>query len=143
MKISASALFIAAGVGAAVLPREAVFQVTEFSAGCIAHSTQCLYYFKLLQPGTMQTEPQTCKQLVTANNDGTLPDVKEGTCEATSRTFDVVRSASGLTFTVSQPVTPSSNQTGTHLIPSDQLKMSNEPNAVVQSYVGPTAFDLE
>jgi hypothetical protein len=80
--------------------------------------------------------------MVSANTDGTLPDVKEGLCDESSRTFDVVRTMDGLGFTVSQPSTPATNLTGFHLIPNDQLVISNEPNAVVQSYKGPEEFDL-
>lgn len=90
----------------------------------------------------METTGVNCTALVSANTDGTLPDVEEGTCSQSSRTFSVVKGDDGLQFTVSQPVTPSSNQTGTHLIPSDELVISNQPNAVVQSYTGPTSFDL-
>ncbi|KAH6659301.1 hypersensitive response-inducing protein [Truncatella angustata] len=134
----------AAVASAAIMgKRDTVYAVSDFSAGCIPHSTQCLYNFGVLQTGTMETTPVTCKALVSANTDGTLPDVQEGTCEESSRTFSVVRSDAGLTLTVSQPVTPSSNQTGSHLLPSDEFAISNEPNAVVESYTGPTAFNLE
>ncbi|KAK4242355.1 hypothetical protein C8A03DRAFT_11443 [Achaetomium macrosporum] len=128
---------------AAVASATAVFRVSDFSAGCIPHSTQCLYNFGVLQPGTMEKTPVTCKALVPANTDGTLPDVQEGTCEQSSRTWSIIRSAEGLTLTVSQPVTPSSNQTGSHLLPNNEFVMNNQPNAVVQSYTGPTSFDLE
>jgi hypothetical protein len=100
------------------------------------------YDFGVLQPGTMETTPVTCKALVSANTNGTLPDVTDGTCEESSRTWTIIRGNDGLTFTVSQPVTPSSNQTGSYLIPNSDLVMSNQPNAVVQSYDGPTSFDL-
>ncbi|KAK3310385.1 hypersensitive response-inducing protein [Chaetomium strumarium] len=128
---------------AAVASATAVFHVSDFSAGCIPHSTQCLYTFGVLQPGTMEKTPVTCKALVPANNDGTLPDVKEGTCEESSRTWSIVRSAEGLTLTVSQQVTPNSFQSGAHLLPNDEFVMNNQPNAVVQTYTGPVAFDLE
>ncbi|KAL0944862.1 uncharacterized protein CTRU02_202749 [Colletotrichum truncatum] len=128
---------------AAISKRDVTFKVSEFSAGCIPHSTQCLYFFNVIQPGTMETTGVNCSSLVPANLDGTLPDVTEGTCKESSRTFNVARSAEGLTLTVSQPVTPSSNQTGSHLLPIDQFVISNEPNAVVQSYTGPSEFDLE
>ncbi|OTB08226.1 hypothetical protein M426DRAFT_317338 [Hypoxylon sp. CI-4A] len=143
MKFSAVALLAATASAASLGKRETVFSVSDFSAGCIRHSTQCLYSLTVIQPGTMETTGVQCKAMVSANTDGTLPDVKEGTCDQSSRTFDVTRGADGLTLTVSQPVTPSSNQTGSHLIPNDELAISNEPNAVVQSYTGPTSFDLE
>jgi hypothetical protein len=157
MKFFATVVAAAAAVSATP-----VFKVSDFSAGCIPHSTQCLYVFTLnrwgffcdpnilafsyefdvIRPGTMETQPVHCTAMVSANTDGTLPDVKEGPCDESSRTFDVVRTVDGLEFTVSQPSTPATNLTGFHLIPNDQLVISNEPNAVVQSYKGPEDFDL-
>jgi hypothetical protein len=91
----------------------------------------------------MEKTPVTCKALVSANTDGTLPDVKEGTCEQSSRIWSIVRGAEGLTLTVSQQITPSSNQSGSHLLPNNEFVMNNQPNAVVQTYTGPVEFDLE
>ncbi|OTA58361.1 hypothetical protein K449DRAFT_354592 [Hypoxylon sp. EC38] len=130
-----------AALFAAVAAADTVFSVSEFSAGCIPHSTQCLYSFKVIQPGTMETTGVECTAMVPSNG-GLLPDVKEGTCKESSRTFTVVRGDAGLTLTVTQPVTPSSNQSGSHLLPKDQLVISDKPNAYVESYNGPAAFDL-
>ncbi|WYZ44971.1 hypothetical protein EsH8_VIII_000287 [Colletotrichum jinshuiense] len=143
MKFAAiiSSATIAAAV--AIGKRDVTFSVSNFSASCIPHSTQCSIGFTVIQPGTMETTGVECKTLVTANNDGTLPDVKEAACSESSRTFDLVRNPEGITITVSQPVTPSSNQTGSHLLPSSDFEISNEPNAVVERYTGPAAFDLE
>lgn len=91
----------------------------------------------------METTPVNCTAMVPGYVGGNLPDVKEGTCAQSSRTFSVTRGTDGLTFTVSQPVTPSSNQTGTRLIPSDELVITNDPNAVVENYVGPREFSLQ
>ncbi|KAF9880100.1 22kda glycoprotein [Colletotrichum karsti] len=128
---------------AAIQQRDVTFKVSEFSAGCIPHSSQCSYSFTVIQPGTMETTGVKCSGLFQASGTSNLPDVKEAPCTDSSRTFDVVRSDAGLTLTVSQPVTPSSNQTGSHLIPNDQLVTATQPNAQVQSYNGPAAFDLE
>ncbi|KAI1092714.1 hypersensitive response-inducing protein [Rostrohypoxylon terebratum] len=136
MQFFALAAFVAAASASTV------FTVSDFSAACIPHSTQCSYTFGVIQPGTMETNPVSCQAMVSANTDGTLPDVKDGTCKDSSRTFTVVRGTDGLTLTVTQPITPSSNQSGSHLLANADLKMSNEPNAVVQSYTGPTSFDL-
>ncbi|KAI1103988.1 hypersensitive response-inducing protein [Jackrogersella minutella] len=142
MKCIAATALLAVASAATIGKRDTVFSVSDFSAGCVPHSTQCLYSFAVIQPGTMETTPVNCTALVSANVDGTLPDVKDGTCGESSRTFDVVRGDDGLTFSVSQPITPSSNQTGSHLICNSELKISDAPNAVVQSYTGPTSFDL-
>ncbi|KAI0006254.1 hypothetical protein F4779DRAFT_29978 [Xylariaceae sp. FL0662B] len=141
MKFSA-VLFAAAASAAAINKREAVFKVSDFSASCIPHSSQCQYSFGVLQPGTMETTPVKCSAMLTSNN--SLPDVPEGQgkCENSSRTFTVKRSAEGLTLTVKQPVTPSSDQSGSHLIPKDQIVSGTQPNAQVESYQGEPNFDL-
>ena len=92
----------------------------------------------------MQTEPQKCTAMATAVNVNQLPEIAEGTCAETSRTFSITRAEDGsLTLTVSQPVTPESDQTGQHVIPAAQLETQGENTGVVQVYVGPTEFDLE
>ncbi|KAI0844398.1 hypersensitive response-inducing protein [Daldinia vernicosa] len=143
MKFSAAILFAATAAAVTVDKRDTVFSVSEFSAGCVRHSTQCVYSFTVIQPGTMETTGVKCSASGPAGPGGELPEIKEGTCQQSSRTFDVTKGPDGLTFTVSQPVTPSSNQSGSHLIPNSELKTTNEPNAVVQNYVGPSSFNLE
>ncbi|RYP08986.1 hypothetical protein DL764_001554 [Monosporascus ibericus] len=136
-----SAVIFAAGASAAAVKRQqAVFEVSDFSAACIPHSSQCLYSFGVLQPGTMEQTPVHCEAMVTS--DGSLPEIQDGTCGESSRTFTVTKSAEGLTLVVSQPITPSSDQTGQHLIPNGELVTSDEPNARVQSYQGSPNFDL-
>ncbi|KAI1735447.1 hypothetical protein F4680DRAFT_304907 [Xylaria scruposa] len=142
-KMKFSAILFTAGASAALVARDPVFEVTNFSAGCIAHSTQCLYNFNLVQPGTGQTTPQVCKALVPANTDGSLPNVVDAACEETSRTFSVTKVDGGLTLTVSQPVTPSSNQSGSHLIANSELEFQDSPNVHIQQYKGPTSFSLD
>ncbi|KAK6088750.1 hypersensitive response-inducing protein [Seiridium cupressi] len=141
----AGLLSVAAVASAATIKRDnTVFAVSDFSAGCIAHSTQCLYSFSVLQTGTMETKGVNCSASESANTDGTLPDVPRwtGTCELSSRTFSIIRNADGLEFTVEQPVSPASNQTASYLIPNSDLVMATEPNAEVQSYNGPTSLNL-
>ncbi|KAF4446655.1 22kda glycoprotein [Fusarium austroafricanum] len=135
-----SALVSAAAVSAAAT-KYPVYDVTEFSASCVPHSAECKYSFQVLQPGTMETHPVHCSALVHTKN-GLLPDVKNAKCENSSRTFSVVRSKSGLTFSVSQPVSPISNTVGKHFIQNKELEVSKQPNAAVQSYKGPKAFKL-
>lgn len=100
------------------------------------------YEFTVLRPNSMETTGVNCSILATASPAGTLPDVTGGTCEQSSRTFTVTRNDTGLTLSVTQPDTPSSNLTGAYTLPSDELVYSDEPNAVVESYTGPTSFDL-
>ncbi|KAM0245903.1 hypothetical protein ACHAP5_005053 [Fusarium lateritium] len=140
MKFFATVLAAASAVSAAT----PVFEVREFSAGCIPHSSQCRYAFEVIQSGSMESwkgHPVQCTALVQSNN-GLLPNVKEAKCDESSRTFDIVRSKKGLTFSVSQPVTPSSNTTAKHFIPNKELWVSKQPNAEVQAYKGAKDFKL-
>ncbi|KAI1073827.1 hypothetical protein F5B20DRAFT_565753 [Whalleya microplaca] len=142
MKFSATILFAAAASAAAIDKRDALFTVSDFEAGCIPHSSQCQYSFGVLQKGTMETTPVKCSAMLTSNN--SLPDVKEGEgkCEGSARTFTVTRGSDGLTLTVTQPVTPSSDQSASHLIPNNQITKATQPNAEVESYTGDKSFDL-
>ncbi|KAJ8062276.1 hypothetical protein OCU04_008824 [Sclerotinia nivalis] len=140
-----SAITVAVASAATLGQRdEAAFKVSDFSAGCIPHSTQCLYHFTLLQPGTMETVGVECSALVSGNTDGTLPNIGkwEGTCKESSRTFWVVRQDDGLKLWASQQVSVASNTTASHLIPSSDLTMVHYSLGDIQSYNGPTAFDL-
>lgn len=139
-----SAIFTAAATAAAIGKRDTIFSVSDFSAGCIPHSTQCLYSFTVLQAGTMETHGVNCSALVAANTDGTLPNIPQygGACTDSSRTFWFTKEAAGLKFFVSQPVTPSSNQTGSYLIPDAQLTTTTYALGSIQSYSGPTSLSL-
>lgn len=113
-------------------------QIPEYSS---ADTHLPSYEFGLLQPGTMQTEPQKCRAQVVS--DGSLPEITDGTCEQTSRTWTVTKADGGLVLEVSQQVTPSSNQTGKHTIPASELEMEQTGASTQQKYTGPAAFDLE
>ena len=89
----------------------------------------------------METTGVKCSSM--KGSDGTLPAVTDGTCTDSSRTWTVAKTSSGgLTLTVSQPVTPSSNQTGSYTIPASDLTMTQTGASTQQSYTGPTAFNL-
>ncbi|EPE05342.1 22kda glycoprotein [Ophiostoma piceae UAMH 11346] len=120
---------------------DTVFDVTEFEAGCIPHSSQCRYSFGVVQANNGETIPVQCVLLATANG-GDLPNVTDAPCTDSSRTFSVVRGTEGLTLTVSQPVSPASNETGSHLLAASDLVTATQPNAEVESYEGPTSFPL-
>ncbi|KAF5656481.1 22kda glycoprotein [Fusarium heterosporum] len=138
MKFFATAILSAAAVSGAI------FDVKDFSATCIPHSTECHYEFKVIQPGTMETwkHPVHCSATVQSAN-YLLPNVKNAKCgDDSSRTFSVTRSKKGLNFSVSQPVSPISYTTGKHFIPNKQLWQSTAPNAEIQRYKGPKDFSL-
>lgn len=93
----------------------------------------------------MQTEPQQCRTQVLGLANGDLPEVGpwEGACAETSKTFSVARTADGgLTLTVSQPVSPISNTTGTYTIPASEFEHQQSGASVREVYTGPTAFSL-
>ncbi|KAF4336916.1 22kda glyco [Fusarium beomiforme] len=140
MKFFTTALFSAAAVSAAY----PVFEVKDFTASCIPHSTFCDYDFKVIQPGTMETwkTPVHCSAHVQSPN-YLLPDVKHAKCgDDSSRVFSVKRSKKGLTLYISQPVSPISDTVGKHFIPNKQLWQSKTPNAEIQAYKGPKEFKL-
>jgi len=104
------------------------------------------YEFGIFQPGTMQTEPQSCKTTVLSGVDGKLAEVGpwEGKCDQTSKTFSVAQTADGgLKLTVSAPVSPISNTTGVYTIPATDLAMQGAPPSIRQVYTGPKVFNLE
>nr|ABK76310.1 hypersensitive response-inducing protein [Ophiostoma ulmi] len=143
MKFSAAAILsavVAVSANPTVARAEPVFAVSNFQAGCIPHSSQCRYSFDVIKTGTGETIPVSCVLLKTSNN--VLPDVTDGTCIDSSRTFSFKRRAEGLTFTVSQQITPSSNQTGTYLIPKNDFIFTKTTTASVEEYTGPKAFTL-
>ncbi|KAF7946926.1 uncharacterized protein EAE97_004175 [Botrytis byssoidea] len=139
-----SAITVALASAAAVEKRDAVYNISEFSASCIPHSTHCLYSFSVIQPGTMETTGVKCSALVSENTDGTLPDIPQwgGSCIDSSRSFWVTRDSSGLNFFVSQPISVASNETATHLLPNSDLVMVANTIGSTQSYKGPTSFSL-
>ncbi|CAG9986867.1 unnamed protein product [Clonostachys byssicola] len=160
-----STIAFAAGATAAVYKRQdTVFEVTNFSASCIPHSTQCRlldlvysvgtvaddclvssYDFDVFEPGTMQTTPQHCAAMVSADGIGELPALDNGECEQTSKTFKIIKSFGGLALYVYEPVTPSSNKSGVHQIQTAELEMvvpAENPNGAHQVYKGPTSFPL-
>lgn len=136
MKYTAAILSAAAAVSAT-----SVFQVSDFAAGCIPHSTQCSYSFGVLQIGNGETTPVKCSAMV--GSDNTLPAVTAGTCADSSRTFTVTKGTDGLTLAVSQPVSASSSTTASHLLSNSDLATATDPNAEVQSYTGATSFTLD
>ncbi|KAJ0116325.1 hypothetical protein J7T55_007303 [Diaporthe amygdali] len=141
MQFSTGAIF---ALAAAVASADAVFHVSDFSAACIAHSSQCSYSFGVVQIGNGETTPVQCSALVTSN--GELPEVTDGTCENSSRTWKITKfsnnHASGLELEVSQQVTPSSTQSARYDIFSGSLEMQQTGASTQQVYTGETEFDL-
>lgn len=100
------------------------------------------YEFGVIQAGNGETTPVKCRAQV-VGTDGSLPEITDGTCEESSRTFTVAKADGGLVLTVTQPVTPSSNQSGKHTIPASELEFEQTGASSQQKYTGATAFDLE
>ncbi|KAF3770143.1 hypothetical protein M406DRAFT_354295 [Cryphonectria parasitica EP155] len=138
MQFSTAIVVLASAMSASA---ETLFSVSDFTAACIPHSSQCSYNFKVLQPGTGETTGVTCSAQKTS--DGTLPAVTDGTCTDSARTWTISKpAAGGLTLTVSQQVSAASSQSGSYTIPASDLTTSQTGASVQQSYTGPTAFDL-
>jgi hypothetical protein len=75
----------------------------------------------------------------------TLPEIKDGACPPSSRTFDVVRSDDGLTVIGSIQVSRLSFTRGAHFIPNEQIKVipGVTPTGSYTAYVGPKDFSME
>ncbi|KAK8108387.1 hypothetical protein PG984_014188 [Apiospora sp. TS-2023a] len=142
MKFLATALTAAAAVSAAAV-EYTPFRVSSFSAACTPHSVMCHYSFDVYVPGTMETAPGAhCSADVLGNPDGTLPEVRDGKCENSGRTWDMLRFGSGIVFTVSSAVSPHSNTTGAYLLANSNLAMQDEVTSIVQKYVATPDFDM-
>ncbi|KAF2680270.1 hypothetical protein K458DRAFT_421499 [Lentithecium fluviatile CBS 122367] len=89
----------------------------------------------------METTPVQCSAQLVSN--GALPAVTDGTCAESSRTFNVAKNDDGsLLLTVSQPVTPSSDQKGYHTIAADEVVLEQTGASSQERYVGPAEFGL-
>lgn len=83
--------------------------------------------------------------MLTSN--GELPEVTDGTCKDSSRTWTITKfsnnHASGLELSVTEPVTPSSSLTGRYDLFSGSFEMQQTGASTQQVYVGEeTEFDL-
>ncbi|KAI3390262.1 hypothetical protein diail_10796, partial [Diaporthe ilicicola] len=143
MQFSTGALL---ALAASVASADPVFHVSDFQAACVEHSSQCSYSFGVVKTGSGETTPVQCSALLTSGN-GELPEVTDGTCTNSSRTWTITKfstnHASGLELAVTQPVTPSSSQTGRYDLFSGSFEMQQTGSSTQQVYVGEeTEFDL-
>lgn len=107
------------------------------------HLTTRSYSFDVYAPGTMETAPGAhCSADVLGNPDGTLPEVRDGKCENSGRTWDMLRFGSGIVFAVSSAVSPHSNTTGAYLLANSNLVMQDEVTSIVQKYAATPDFDM-
>ncbi|PVI08221.1 hypersensitive response-inducing protein [Periconia macrospinosa] len=141
LTVAATSILAATASAAAILPRDNVFEVSNFYANCVQHSVMCNYQFSVLYPATGETIPVNCSATL-SSIDGTLPPVTDGDCLLSSRTFDVARNDDGLLLTVKNPVSPSTNITGVYEIPAEQLVVEQSGASQAEKYVGPKEFGL-
>ena|ERR1044071_7408481 len=96
-------------------------------------------------PGTMDTLGYDCAASAPGAGVAVLPEIKDGTCPPSSRTFDVVRGEDGLTLIVKVQVSRLSFTKGSHFIPNEQIQIIKgvTPTGDYQAYVGPKDFPLE
>lgn len=147
--LSAVTLFAAAAAAApsAVAPRadSAVYDVMDFQALCVPHIAQCSYAFRVRLSNAGENNGVSCSATSPASTGGSLPEIKEGACISSSRTFTVAKTAEGgLTLSLSQQVSPVSYTVGVHDIQSSELHTSipGNPQGSYQYYTGPTDFSL-
>ncbi|KAK4183426.1 hypothetical protein QBC35DRAFT_112978 [Podospora australis] len=141
-----SLLFQAAvASAAAIAKRDVVFKIRDFSATCVPHSALCFYSFNMFQPGTMDTLGYDCAASGVGGGVIGLPEVKQGTCPPSSRTFDAIPSEDGLTLIGRVQVSRLSYTTGSYFIPKDHIQVIKgvTPTGDYTAYVGPKDFDLE
>lgn len=95
-------------------------------------------------PGTMDTQGYNCTASGVGGI-GYLPEIKNGTCPPSSRTFDVYKNETGMTVVASVQVSPLSYTRGAHFIPTEQIKVMPgvTPTGDYTAYVGPKDFSLE
>lgn len=146
MRFSATTLF-AATVAAAAVQRQSefpVYEISNFVAQCVSHSTQCIYSFNVIRSGNGETSGAPCRATATAETGNLLPEIEGGLCEQTSRTFNVTRNEQGLEIAVSAPISPISNSVGVHQILDSELEVvtPENPNGAYQVYTGPQEFKL-
>ncbi|KAK5655706.1 hypothetical protein OQA88_5639 [Cercophora sp. LCS_1] len=143
MKLSPLALATVAS--AAAINRDyAVFEVRNFTASCVPHSAMCQYSLNAFQPGTMDTLGYDCTAWGVGGGPGLLPEIKDGTCPPSSRTFDVVRTEGGFNLIVSVQVSRLSFTRGSHFVPDEQIQVIDgvTPTGNYAAYVGPKDFPL-
>ncbi|KAK1976332.1 hypersensitive response-inducing protein [Colletotrichum cereale] len=147
MKFSVILSSAAVAAAAVINKREVKWEVSKFGANCIGHSTQCSVGFTVIQPQNGEFIGTQCDVRVSAipgaGGPNVIPDIFDAKCTNSSRTFNLVRSEEGLTLSVAQQISVVSFRNGTHLLPSSDFKITNEPNAWVEAYTGPDAFNLE
>ncbi|KAF1959267.1 hypersensitive response-inducing protein [Byssothecium circinans] len=141
MQFLAAASLLAATASAAVIRQSAVYQVTDFKAACVPHSVMCNYSFDVVQTGTGETTPIKCS--ASTNSNGNLPEITDGTCENSSRTFTVTETNDGsLVLAVTRPVTPNTNLNGQHIIRPEEVVREQTGASIQERYIGPTEFGL-
>ncbi|KAK1991613.1 hypersensitive response-inducing protein [Colletotrichum falcatum] len=145
MKFYAILSSAAVASAAVMYNRDVEFSVSNFTAGCLGHSTQCMVAFNVFQPG--ETIGVHCDTFVSAipgaGGPNVIPNFEGAKCTNSSRTFDFARNEEGAIITVSQQVSQLSYITGTHQLNGSDFKITYAPNAWVENYTGPTSFNLE
>ncbi|KAI1275687.1 hypothetical protein F5Y07DRAFT_369322 [Xylaria sp. FL0933] len=138
------ALFAAAVSGAAVEPRDAVvYDVHGFVADCTPHSVTCGYGFRVVPssdaPGSNGT---ICGNIV--NGPDYLPPLPLTACFTNPKiAYSIaIPEDGGLALTITSALDAHTNVTGTHIVPADQLILTQGSISVSQHYEGPTNFTI-
>ncbi|KAJ8132451.1 hypothetical protein O1611_g1170 [Lasiodiplodia mahajangana] len=136
------AVFAVAASGAAVKPRDVLYNISGFSAFCIPHSVQCGYGFRVIPstaaPGSNGT---ICGNLVIGPDN--LPPLDLTGCFDPPFAYSIAIADGGLTLTVTSPLDAQTNITGTHTATADQFIIQNGGTTMSQTYVGPQNFTME
>lgn len=118
---------------------------TISTASIFTHLAFYSISFGVIKTGAGETTPVQCSAMLTSN--GAIPEVTDGTCENSSRTWTFTKfstnHASGFELAVSQQVTPSSSETGRYDLFDSAFEYQQTGASSQQVYVGEeTEFDL-
>ncbi|KAI0477065.1 hypothetical protein GGR56DRAFT_387745 [Xylariaceae sp. FL0804] len=148
MKFAGSTLFAAAASAAAIRSANQTwsYTVSNFTAGCIPHSTECSYEFDVMVSDFGAGASGHCSK--TMGSDGSLPgfDVPQE-CTNLQYTFAVYASpegnAGGLDLEVDTPNVATNDGgvvQGLYSIPAAELEYTSTGAGEVQTYTGPESF---
>ncbi|KAB5532742.1 hypersensitive response-inducing protein [Coniochaeta sp. 2T2.1] len=114
------------------------FDITDFYAGCIPHSSQCPLS---LTAAVSPTKSVSCR--VVALSYQTLPDFPPTACENdNSVSVSLTHVEGGANLVINWGYDAGRNLTGTRFIPDSEIVETNtqSPTGIVETYVGPKDF---
>ena len=141
MKFITALTFAASASAAAIEARQSpTRQISNFSAGCIPHSTFCEWSFEITSDPSLP--PSHCSARIQSAY-GELPTIGDGKCEDNAAyTWGAVDTQDGgYRFGIWFPLNSRSNITYCHRITPAQTTKTQDGAVITESYIGPTEFE--